>query len=119
MVATLAVLYNTLSSALSYDAPSLYGASPPNLAGHGDASLTLAGSDFAATHASLAARVGGTACEATIWQSASSVACRAPQSRGGTHRAAVTVGGHSGSVTDALSFDAPLPLAANGHYPSL
>jgi hypothetical protein len=37
-------------------------------------------------------RVGGTACEASVWLSASSVTCRVAQGAGGYLRVVITVG---------------------------
>ena len=56
-------------------------------------------------------RVGGTACEATSWLSSSSIACVASRGLSGGGAAgvvAVTVASVVGTVTRAVSYDAPV-----------
>ena len=57
---------------------------------------------------SQAARLGGTASEATDWVSATSLRCALVMSSGHTLRVAVTAGERVGAtLTEALSYDAP------------
>ena len=97
----------SITAALSYDAPVITSAKRGNSAPR-FASLNLVGAGFSRWDGTPAARFGGTRCLVTVWVSASSIKCRAPDGMGRTVSAALTLGREisaSGSAT--VSYDAP------------
>ena len=64
----------SISMALSYDVPTMTGAS--NSPSKGEL-LTVLGSGFGQWDVSQGMRLGGSACEATVWMSSSAVSCDA------------------------------------------
>ena len=58
-----------------------------------------------------AARLGRTACEATAWESVTSITSSRAKGVSGTVRVALTAGARAATLTSALSYNAPLILA--------
>ena len=83
---------------LSYDARS-------NRAGTGSASVTVHGSSMGLVAYTVRGREGQTGCEATEWESETSVRCLVGHGARGTRRVVMTVRGAGGSVTQAWSVD--------------
>ena len=79
-----------------------------NDAGTGTTSISIFGSGFALYKATNKIRFGHSACESSIWTSASSVACRKSQGLGASDVTTITTQLRSNSMTGANSFDAPL-----------
>jgi hypothetical protein len=99
----------SLSAAVSYDAPSVSGAGASNVASSGAASVTVVGcGGFGVSGVSAAGRVGGSAWGGSVWRSDSGLVCRAGAGHGGGGRTvAVSSGLQRGSLSAAVSYDAP------------
>ena len=95
----------SLSQGWSVDLPGLSVMRRSNMLWTGSMSLTMHGASMG--HASYTARTrhGQTGCEATEWESGTSVRCLTSHSSKGTRRLAMTVGAQSGSVSHAWSVD--------------
>ena len=76
-----------------------------NRAGTGSASVTVHGSSMGLVSYTGRAREGQTGCEATEWESETSMRCRTGQAPRGTRRVVMTVGERGGSVTQGWSVD--------------
>jgi hypothetical protein len=76
-----------------------------NRAGTGSASVTVHGAVIGFLFASGSARGGATECEASQWESETSVRCLIGRGVQGSRRVVVTTGGRSGSASGSLSFD--------------
>ena len=107
----------SMTEATSYDTPQPGHvvndpASPDNSTANGSpsggAALRVTASGLGVQRYSHAARVGASACEATRWESDSSIFCTAPRGAGATLRVAITVGARAGSLTEAVSYDLPV-----------
>eukprot|EP00292_Cryptomonas_paramecium_P001669 CAMPEP_0113679554 /NCGR_PEP_ID=MMETSP0038_2-20120614/10723_1 /TAXON_ID=2898 /ORGANISM="Cryptomonas paramecium" /LENGTH=1045 /DNA_ID=CAMNT_0000597627 /DNA_START=986 /DNA_END=4119 /DNA_ORIENTATION=- /assembly_acc=CAM_ASM_000170 len=98
----------TLSKAVSLDAASVSSTLRGNLAARGASSLTVSGVWSGAGDVSKRVRGGRTACEWTVWVSATSLACGMGSvgSGGGSVRVVVTSGVAVGSLSAVLSYDA-------------
>ncbi|KAJ1475837.1 hypothetical protein T484DRAFT_1827001 [Baffinella frigidus] len=96
----------------SYDAPTLFSAITANLPLAVVASVTLSGSGLGLADYSPASRVGGTAGEASVWHSDTTLSCKAAPGVGSTLRVSVTAAATSGS---ALSYDRPTPSSLLGN----
>ncbi|KAJ1467355.1 hypothetical protein T484DRAFT_2027454 [Baffinella frigidus] len=90
-----------------------------NRAGTGSASITVHGMHFGHSTYTEGARAGGSGCESTEWESASSVRCRMPTSLSGSRTVSLTVGERGGSVTEAWSLDIPTLRVILGRPPLL
>ena len=76
-----------------------------NAASTGSVSMTVSGSGMGVSDYTGSARVGGTACESSEWESDSSVRCLSAGGVYGTLRVSVTAGGRAGTTTEAASYD--------------
>jgi hypothetical protein len=108
---TVGLQVGTVLSALSYDALSLFvtpgvrnSRSPLNSAVTGGVALRVL-SDLGHTPYTASARLGGTACESTVWSSATSITCAVGSGTGGSKLIAVTVGMTVGSLERGFSYD--------------
>ena len=102
VVMTAGDVAGTGSDAMSWDA---YGSVSAitgvlNRASTGSSSLTVHGAGLGSRRYSLAARARNTACEATAWESDSSVRCLHQASFRGTKRVSITSGERVGSGTE-------------------
>ena len=77
-----------------------------NRAGTGSTSVTIHGSSMGLVTYTGRAREGHTGCEATEWESETSVRCMIGRGLRGTRRVLITSGAQAGSVTQAWSMDA-------------
>ena len=78
LVSTAALVVGSATEAFSYDLASLstiFAANAPPVGGGVNGSVTIAAHNLAQYQASLAARVGGTACEASEWTSSTALLC--------------------------------------------
>jgi len=92
----------------SYNIPTLRVANTfTNSLTSGQVSTTISGANFAINSVSLRMREGGTACEATDWVSETSVMSKYAQGVSMTHTVAITAAIVVGSLTEAVSYDAP------------
>ena len=108
MAASSGVQRGSLSAAVSYDAPSVSSAGASNAASSGAASVTVVGQGGMGTSGSSAgARVGHTACQASVWASSSGVACKAAGGLAGGAVGIVSAGQLRGSASALVSYDAP------------
>ncbi|KAJ1465477.1 hypothetical protein T484DRAFT_1864633, partial [Baffinella frigidus] len=121
LAVTAGVRVGTLTEALSYDVPMLGGGldlnettdknartfSRTNMPSTGSASVTVVGSGLGRSDYTGASRIGSTACEASEWESDSSMRCLSSGGVFGTLRVAVTAAARAGSVTEGLSYDSP------------
>jgi fibronectin-binding autotransporter adhesin len=99
----------SLSAAVSYDAVSVSGVGVSNVASSGAASVTVVGRGGAGmSGASSKARVGLTACDGSVWLSDSGLVCRSASGRQAGERVVVSSGGQHGSVSVAVSYNAPV-----------
>ena len=96
----------TVTEAASYDAPTIAGGAA-NVASRGVDMLSVVGSNIGAASYSAKGRLGGTGCEASVWTSDSSLACRSAAGLGGTTPVAITLCLVSSSLSDATSYDVP------------
>ena len=76
-----------------------------NRAGTGSASVTVHGASMGLVTYTGRAREGHTGCEATQWESETSVRCRVTHGARGTRRLVMTVGERGGSRTQGWSVD--------------
>lgn len=111
----------TATQILSYDVPSLSVMFPTNNPTTGKLSCTLRGSFLGLLGDSQAGRVGGSACEQTIWQADTGLLCKVPAGIRGTRKIIATSGQRDGSRTEIFSYDnegvssmGPLNAAATG-----
>ena len=77
-----------------------------NRAGTGSASLTVHGASMGLVSYTGRAREGQTGCEATEWESETSIRCMVGHGARGTRRGIVSVLGHGASVSFGFSVDA-------------
>lgn len=107
VVVTALVKVGTLSQAFTFNSP-ISSFIPANQPTRGrTASLTMFGSDFGMSGASLAGRFGPTACESSGWTSDSSMTCLAAAGTFASLSAAVTVADAVDSASTVLSYDMP------------
>ena len=103
------VLRGSLSAAVSYDAVSASSAGASNVASSGGTSVTVVGRGGAGSSgASSKARVGWTACGGSVWLSDSGLVCRSASGGLAGQRVAVSSGRQYGSVSLAVSYNAPV-----------
>lgn len=125
-VVTTGSLFGSMPEALTYDAVQLTSGVAANngFPTDGEFVVQVYGSGFGNTF-TVSARLGGTACEETAWASATSIECKRDQGVAGTRRVAVTAGQRPGTITHALSYNAPLiqanaeilvPVAGNTNF---
>ena len=76
-----------------------------NAAGTGSSSITVQGVGFGLVGYSSQVRQGSTGCEATGWESETSVRCHVSVGMRGTRRVTMTSGEQGGSITEAWSMD--------------
>ena len=95
----------TTSEMASYDLPSIgrsildndeapRAVSPGNRASTGSVSITIVGTLLATADYTAVARIHHTACEASVWESATSLACRVAGGSRASMRLSVTAGLH-------------------------
>ena len=96
------------SSALfSFDLPTISVLQQKNLPAKGGL-MSVHGENLGVLDATQTVRLGYTGCEASVWQSDLSVVCRAGKTgKTWTQRISLTVGDHSGSLTQAITTDLP------------
>ena len=81
--------------------------SPGNRASTGSVSITIVGTLLATADYTAMARIENTACEASVWESATSLACRVAGGSRATMRLSVTAGVIAGTTSESVSYDAP------------
>jgi hypothetical protein len=104
---TAGVRFGSVTQGVSYDVRNLLAVSPTNVPAVGMDEIRIEASGLGLRVWSAGGRVGGTACEASEWESDSSVRCKSAGGVFGTLRVAVTAGARVGSLTHAVSYDAP------------
>ena len=97
----------SLSLTLSFDTSFFSVLRRDNRAGSGSSSLTVHGSNMGRGGVSGAVRDGFTSCEATEWESETSVRCLVGHGVRGSRRVSLTAGSRWRSTSHALSYDAP------------
>jgi hypothetical protein len=95
----------TVTQGWSVDGGALSVTRRQNRAGTGSASVTVHGASMGLVTYTGRAREGHTGCEATQWESETSVRCLVSQGARGTRRVLMTVGERGGSVTQGWSVD--------------
>ena len=95
----------SVSEGWSTDMAGLSMARRSNRAGTGSASVTVHGASMGLVAYTGKAREGQTGCEATEWESETSVRCMVTHGARGTRRVVMTVGERGGSVTQGWSVD--------------
>jgi hypothetical protein len=111
VVVTAGEVVGSATSFVSYDAP-ISSFSPANIPSFGKTSVSIFGSSFGIADYSSASRLGGTPAEAVFWVSDSAVVCRASAGLRPTRSGSVTVGRAVDSMTEAMSYDAPIISSA-------
>jgi hypothetical protein len=101
-----------LSAALSYNVAAVWYASPGNAGSSGSSRLTVIGALFGTWDRSSKVRVHNTAAAGTGWVADSGLVCRARHGLGWLLRAYVSAGVQRGSVSAAVSYDAPVVSSA-------
>jgi len=107
-VVTVAESVGTVLSVVTYERGRVTGVNGFNAPTAGGASITISG-----THgisATQKARFGSTACSATVWQSASSVVCKAPMGNQGPSYDVVVTAGRPYTIQNALEYDIYRPV---------
>ncbi|KAJ1470090.1 hypothetical protein T484DRAFT_1849087, partial [Baffinella frigidus] len=110
--------YCHVSEAVSYDGPVLvpnnasgdWSETEPirvNLPSTGSMSVTIVGASFGYADNCAVLRFGATACEASDWQSDTSLHCRHPGGLMSSHRLMITAAGGVGTLSESHSYDAP------------
>lgn len=123
LVVTMARAAATAPRALSYDRPALLGAAPGNAQPRprAGAQLRVGAEGLGQWDASPAARLGRSACAATVWLSHTALACAPGAGAGGALALAVTLARAAASAPAAFSYDAPggvrRAAAAPGNFP--
>ncbi|KAJ1478607.1 hypothetical protein T484DRAFT_1904312, partial [Baffinella frigidus] len=113
-VLTVGGVGGTLDGAASYDAPSPTSPATPMLRpAQRSIDVLLAGAHLP-PWASARARVGGSACEASVWVSSTALACHSARGAGASLSLVVTVGGAAGGVSEAVSYEAPGAVVLRG-----
>ena len=106
----------SVSQAWSIEAPGLSITRRGNRAGTGSTSVTVHGASMGLVSYTGRAREGQTGCEATEWESETSMRCMVGHGARGTRRVVMTVGERGGSVSQAWSIEAPgLSIIAKGN----
>ena len=95
----------SVSQAWSIEAPGLSITRRGNRAGTGSTSVTVHGASMGLVSYTGRAREGQTGCEATEWESETSMRCMVGHGARGTRRVVMTVGERGGSVSQAWSLD--------------
>lgn len=120
LTVTVGMGMSTLASALSYDRPLPSGVAASNVrwaasnvptAGSSTAQIT--GTNFAVWSWTLSARIGGSACLATHWQSSSSLTCKVPAGVGAAKAVAVTADMQVGSLLGFMAYDIASSMSAH------
>eukprot|EP00961_Rhodomonas_salina_P141935 1910978-Rhodomonas_salina.1 len=104
---TTQVLPGSLSEVFSFSCPSVSVLEIANAAGTGSLSLTVHGSGLAGTASSVRVTSGETSCEATAWQSQSSVTCFVASGLSRSSRVGITASSSIGTLSAVVSFDSP------------
>ena len=94
----------------TYDSPSLTAVWVANAPDVGGTSVTVFGTNFGTYDTTPAARLGGTACEATSWLSDSEVGCKVAAGSGDGLNALVTVANRidvKATISNVFTYDAP------------
>jgi hypothetical protein len=108
IVATVVQRFGTLSDAVSYDSGVIFDVEAPvNGPKTGMLGIVIVGLNWGLYDYTLHARLGWTACEATSWQSTSSIGCRAPAGTDDVSDVVLTIHAALGSSskTTAFTFD--------------
>jgi hypothetical protein len=121
VVLTTGMHVGTATQILSYDIPSLSVMFPTNNPTTGKLLCTLRGSFIGLVDDSQAGRIGGSACERTVWQADTGLLCKVPAGIRGTRQIIATTGQRDGTRTQIFSYDnegasslGPLNAAATG-----
>ena len=103
---TSGVLVGTFLNSLTYDTPSISILMPANFRpARGTSLVTIIGSRVAQAGSSARARLGSTACERSVWQSASGLLCGSPSGIGDFQGMQVTIGGQVGQFSLSFTYD--------------
>ena len=78
-----------------------------NHANRGGETVTLTGSQFQSFDLTATATVGGTTCEASPWQSDTSIFCKLAKGTGVQKGATIVLGSDDAEITKAFSYDRP------------
>ena len=103
---------STITEVLSYDIHYVTAATRTNIAATGSTSVTISGVSYGHLGRSMAARLGDTAMEETIWVSDTSINSKSGVGARGTLRMVVTAGSHAATLTEAVSYEHALILSS-------
>ncbi|KAJ1478874.1 hypothetical protein T484DRAFT_1960071, partial [Baffinella frigidus] len=106
-------------NAFNYSAPTISGFNMSSTFVEEGATVTLMGSSFGNADLTPQARLGNTACEATVWVSSAAVLCTAPSGIAGAATLVLTTSRALSTLENALSYtppsiDAPTGAIASG-----
>ena len=105
VVMTVGSTIGSMTEAVSADVAVVSTLMKSNAAGTGSSSITVQGVGFGLVGYSSQVRQGSTGCEATGWESETSVRCHVSVGMRGTRRVMMTAGEQGGSITEAWSMD--------------
>jgi hypothetical protein len=119
-VLTTGVMVGTFKNSLTYDTPSISIMLPANLRTmRGAIPITIIGSRVAHAGSSAMARLGLTACERSVWRSASELLCSSPSGIGDWQGIQITIGGQVGQFSLSFTYDKIMLSALHRrNYPS-
>jgi hypothetical protein len=106
-IASAAIQSSSLTSGFSFNAPGILSSLGRNSPSSGSVSITLIGSTYASEGYSDSPRVGLSACEASLWLSASTVVCKLASSVEGRLSLIVSNSQPSPTLSSSFSFDRP------------
>ena len=87
---------------------------PTNNPTTGKILCTLLGSALGSRDDTQKGRIGGSACEQTIWDAQTALRCKVPAGIRGTRKIVATAGRRAGSRTEIFSYDGPPGVSAMG-----
>ena len=104
----------SVSQTFSVDVPVLSVMFPTNNPTTGVLMCTLRGSFLGLMGDSQKGRIGGSACEQTIWEAQTALRCKVPAGIRGTRKIVATAGRRAGTRTEIFSYDGPPGVSAMG-----
>jgi hypothetical protein len=119
-VLTSGVIVGTFKNSLTYDTPSISVVLPSNFRTmRSPIAITMIGGRVAHSGSSAMARLGLTACERSVWQSASELLCSSPSGIGDWQGVQITIGGQVGQFSLSFTYDKIMLSALHRrNYPS-
>ena len=103
---------------IKYDHPVVTAVSLGNSPADTTDTITIFGEHFGADDYFPQARIGGTACVTTIWESDSTITCTVSKGVGGNKPAIATVGVQVGTMESAFFFDPPSLTDVSPNFPA-